>query len=188
MYCLCLNLSLSDVPKKLFHQREVTLVASCFWQWEVRYSQCSVWDDVFEWCLYTLLCLIIGGLCINLAKMLFFEKLIMHPKRYILKIYKTPYISWTWVSNHSTSSQLSKFLIESSKVMSQPAKTSMVLIVDRDKIPGGPSSLQKSILVSHLALAAAYVLEGWNWNWANPQISKWCIYHLMRRDNMQLGF
>jgi len=37
----------------------------------------------------------------------------------------------------------------------------MVLIVDRDKIPGGASSLQKSILVSHLALAAAYVLEGW---------------------------
>jgi len=64
-------------------------------------------------------------------------------------------------SSFSTGSQLSKFLIESSKVMSQPAKTSMVLIVDRDKIPGGASSLQKSILVSHLALAAAYVLEGW---------------------------
>jgi len=32
--------------------------------------------------------------------MLLFEKLIMHPKRYSLKIYKTPCISWTWVSNH----------------------------------------------------------------------------------------
>jgi len=45
--------------------------------------------------------------------------------------------------------------------MSQPGMTSMVLIVDRDKIPGGASSLQKSILGSHLALAVAYVLGGW---------------------------
>jgi hypothetical protein len=63
-------------------------------------------------------------------------------------------------SSFSTGSQLSKFLSESSKVMSQPAKTSMVLIVNRDKTPGGASSVQKSILVSHLALVAAYVLVG----------------------------
>jgi hypothetical protein len=67
-------------------------------------------------------------------------------------------------SSFSTDSQLSKFLSESSKVMSQPGMTSMVLIVDRDKIPGGASSFQKSILGSHLSLAAAYVLGGWKLN------------------------
>jgi len=45
--------------------------------------------------------------------------------------------------------------------MSQPAKSSMVPTVDRDKIPDGASSLQKSVLFSHLALAAAYMLGGW---------------------------
>jgi hypothetical protein len=64
-------------------------------------------------------------------------------------------------SSFSTGSQFSKFLSESSKVMSQPAMTSMVLVVDRDKIPGGASSVQKSILISHLALTAAYVPGGW---------------------------
>jgi len=70
-------------------------------------------------------------------------------------------------SSFITGSQLSKFLIESSKVMSQPTMTSVVLIVDRDTIPGGSSSLQKSVLVSHLALTDAYVLGDWKWNWAN---------------------
>lgn len=45
-------------------------------------------------------------------------------------------------SSFSTGSQLSKFLGESTKVMSQPAKTCMVMIVDRDKISGGASSVQ----------------------------------------------
>ena len=64
-------------------------------------------------------------------------------------------------SSFSTGSQLSKFLNESSKVMLQPSKTSVVLTVDRDKIPGGASSLQNSVLVSHLVVAAAYVPGGW---------------------------
>jgi hypothetical protein len=62
----------------------------------------------------------------------------------------------------SAGSQLSKLFDELSNVMSQPAKTSLslVLTADSDKDPGGASSLQKSVLVNHLAVAAADVLAG----------------------------
>jgi hypothetical protein len=41
--------------------------------------------------------------------------------------------------------------------MSRPAKTSVIVVLtaDSDKNSGGVSSLQKSILVNHLAVAAA---------------------------------
>lgn len=51
-------------------------------------------------------------------------------------------------STFSAGPKLSKFFVESSKVMSQSATTcaNMVLTAESDKNPGGASSMQKSVL------------------------------------------
>ena len=116
-------------PKKVVSPDEVTHIASSFWQWQIWCWHCSVWDHVFELCLYTLPWLIVGGPCINSAKM-FFEKIDNASQKMQLKnlqdfmqlmnLSQQPQMS----SSFSAGSRPSKFLCESSKVMLQPTKTS----------------------------------------------------------------